>query len=65
MNRQSTKLKRLVRLKIRRKTWMDIHLWLGLILGFFLAIFGLTGSILVFHAEINELLHPEMLTVAP
>ncbi len=41
-------------LKQRRKFWLDIHLWLGLSLGFFMAIFGLTGSILVFHAEINE-----------
>jgi uncharacterized iron-regulated membrane protein len=53
----------LAKLKTRRKIWLDIHLWLGLILGFFLAIFGLTGSILVFHAEINELLNPELLTV--
>lgn len=56
---------RLANIKSRRKAWLDIHLWLGLILGFFLAIFGLTGSILVFHAEINEWLNPDMLTVVP
>ncbi|MGH8499406.1 MAG: PepSY domain-containing protein [Methylococcales bacterium] len=44
---------------------MKVHGWLGLLLGLFLAIFGLTGSILVFHAEINELLNPALLTVTP
>lgn len=56
---------RLTRLKARRKIWLDVHLWLGLILGFFLSLFGITGSILVFHLEINELLHPAQLTVTP
>jgi len=55
---------RLNQLKARRKWWLFVHLWLGLVLGFFLAIFGITGSILVFHAEINELLNPKLLTVA-
>jgi uncharacterized iron-regulated membrane protein len=54
----------LARLKARRKVWLDVHLWLGLVLGLFLSIFGLTGSILVFHAEINELLNPALLTVS-
>lgn len=55
---------KLAKLKTRRKAWLDIHLWLGLILGFFMAIYGLTGSILVFYAEINEMLNPELMTVA-
>lgn len=55
---------RLARLKSRRQFWLSVHLWLGLILGFFFAIFGITGSILVFHAEIDELLNPTLLTVA-
>ncbi|KXK42128.1 PepSY-associated TM helix domain-containing protein, partial [Nitrosomonas europaea] len=55
--------KRLTQLKDRRKFWLDIHLWLGLVLGFLLAIYGVTGSILVFHAEIDELLNPKLLTV--
>ncbi|MDO9106220.1 MAG: PepSY-associated TM helix domain-containing protein [Methylovulum sp.] len=50
-------------LKARRKLWLSVHLWLGLVLGLFLSIFGITGSILVFHAEINELLNPKLLTV--
>ncbi|MGH8475057.1 MAG: PepSY domain-containing protein [Methylococcales bacterium] len=54
---------RLGRLKARRKIWLKVHLWLGLSLGLFLSIFGLTGSLLVFHAEINELLNPALLTV--
>ncbi|MCQ8130546.1 PepSY-associated TM helix domain-containing protein [Methylomonas rivi] len=53
----------LVRLKTRRKLWLQVHLWLGLILGFLLSIYGITGSILVFHAELNEWLHPDLLTV--
>jgi uncharacterized iron-regulated membrane protein len=54
---------RLNRLKTRRKLWLEVHLWLGLILGFFLTVFGITGSILVFQAEIDELLNPRLLTV--
>ncbi|MEQ1558291.1 MAG: PepSY-associated TM helix domain-containing protein [Methyloglobulus sp.] len=51
-------------LKARRKFWLEIHLWLGLALGLFLSIFGITGSILVFYPEIEELLNPGMLVVA-
>jgi uncharacterized iron-regulated membrane protein len=50
--------------KNRRKLWLKVHLWLGLGLGLFISLFGITGSILVFHQEINELLNPAMLTVA-
>ena len=59
----NTQQQHLAKLKTRRKTWLAVHLWLGLALGFFLSIFGITGSILVFHAEINELLNPQLLTV--
>ena len=52
-------------MKARRKLWLKVHLWLGLALGLLLSIFGITGSILVFHAEINELLNPQLLTVSP
>lgn len=51
-------------LKKRRKLWLKVHLWLGLILGFFLALFAVTGSILVFYEEINTLLHPDLMTVS-
>ncbi|PKM10177.1 MAG: peptidase [Gammaproteobacteria bacterium HGW-Gammaproteobacteria-3] len=56
---------RLSRLKSRRKCWLDVHLCLGLTLGLLLAVYGVTGSILVFHAEIDELLNAELLTVTP
>ncbi|MDP1773506.1 MAG: PepSY-associated TM helix domain-containing protein [Methylobacter sp.] len=56
---------RLSRLKLRRKRWLDVHLWLGLILGFLLSIYGITGSILVFYPEIDEWLNSELLIVKP
>lgn len=54
---------RLSRLKARRAIWLNVHLWLGLALGLFLSVLGVTGSILVFWAEIDELLNPTLLTV--
>jgi uncharacterized iron-regulated membrane protein len=51
---------RLLRLKKRRKLWLGVHLWLGLLLGFFLAVFGLTGSILVFYEEIDNVLNADL-----
>jgi uncharacterized iron-regulated membrane protein len=51
---------RLSRLKKRRKLWLSVHLWLGLLLGFFLAVFGITGSILVFYEEIDNVLNAEL-----
>ncbi len=54
---------RLLRLKKRRKLWLSVHLWLGLLLGFFLAVFGLTGSILVFYEEIDNVLNADLRTV--
>ncbi|MEE7625608.1 PepSY-associated TM helix domain-containing protein [Methylobacter sp. Wu8] len=56
---------RLSRLKTRRKNWLVVHLWLGLSLGLLLSIYGVTGSILVFHEEIDEWLNSELLIVKP
>ncbi len=53
----------LKRRQARRKYWLKIHLWLGLSLGLLLSIYGVTGSFLVFYAEIDEYLHPELLVV--
>jgi uncharacterized iron-regulated membrane protein len=53
----------LFRLKKRRKLWLSVHLWLGLLLRFFLAIFGITGSILVFYEEIDNLINTELKVV--
>jgi len=52
-------------LKTRRQLWLKVHLWLGLILGFLLSIYGITGSILVFYPEIDEWLNSELLIVKP
>jgi uncharacterized iron-regulated membrane protein len=60
VQRVDVKHQRLMRLKRRRKIWLDVHLWLGLILGFFLALFGLTGSILVFYEEIDAALNADL-----
>ncbi len=46
--------RKLYRLKARRQRWLTMHLWLGLTLGLLLSIYGITGSILVFYAEIEE-----------
>ncbi len=43
-----------------RKLWLDVHLYLGLSVGAFLVIVGLTGSILVFFHEIDGWLNPEL-----
>lgn len=63
--KQHSPNQRLSRLKTRRKNWLAVHLWLGLSLGFLLSIYGITGSILVFHEEIDEWLSSEMLIVKP
>lgn len=47
-----------------RKRWLTIHLYLGLILGLILATAGITGSLLVFYIELDELLNPELSFVA-
>lgn len=54
------KTQRLQRLKAHRKFWLHIHVWLGLGLGFFLAIVGLTGSVLVFWHEFDQALNPSL-----
>lgn len=56
--------KRLARLQARRKLWLQVHLWLGLIAGALLVLVGLTGSVLVFYPEIDALLNPALFQVA-
>lgn len=48
-----------------RKLWRNVHLWLGLILGFWLSLIGLTGALLVFFYELEEVVHPQLFTVSP
>jgi uncharacterized iron-regulated membrane protein len=55
---------RLARLKARRKLWLDVHLYLGLIAGAILAVVGLTGGMLVFYQEMQEVLNPELAMVS-
>jgi len=43
-----------------RKFWLNIHLYLGLIVGLVFVLEGLTGSILAFYVDIDELLNPEI-----
>ncbi len=47
-----------------KRLW-QLHSWLGLICGVGLLVIGLTGSLLVFHDEIEALLHPRMMQVQP
>lgn len=42
------------RLKNSRKFWLNLHLYAGLIIGFFFVILGLTGSANVFYYELEE-----------
>ena len=56
---------RRARLEARRRLWLDVHLWLGLLVGGFLAIIGLSGSALVFFMELDEALNPSLLLADP
>lgn len=48
-----------------RKTFLKIHLYLGLTVGLLFVLTGLTGSILVFGEEIDRALNPRLLRVEP
>lgn len=43
-----------------RKWWLNIHLYVGLSVGLVLALAGLTGSLLVFYVELDEMLNPHL-----
>jgi uncharacterized iron-regulated membrane protein len=45
----------------RRRPWLSVHRWLGLVLGAWFALVGLTGSILVFEDQVDAFLNPELL----
>src|SRR5262245_20819796 len=44
-----------------RSTWVWLHGWLGLNLGLWFALVGLTGSVLVFEDEVDAFLNPGLL----
>ncbi|HEY8094731.1 MAG TPA: PepSY-associated TM helix domain-containing protein [Methylobacter sp.] len=50
---------------LNREIWIKIHLYLALIAGFFFALMGLTGSISVYRAELDELLNPRLVIEQP
>jgi len=45
-----------------KSRWFSVHRWLGIGLGVWFALVGITGSILVFEDEIDAWLNPELLT---
>ena len=48
-----------------RSLFLNVHLAGGLVAGLFLLILGVTGSILAFESEIDQLLHPSLFKVFP
>ena len=44
--------------------WFSVHKWLGLALGLWFALVGLTGAVLVFEDAVDAWLNPELLTTA-
>ncbi|HVU24730.1 MAG TPA: PepSY-associated TM helix domain-containing protein [Opitutus sp.] len=49
---------------MRKRLW-QLHSWLGLIAGLGLLVIGLTGSLLVFHDELEALVNPGLIRVQP
>lgn len=49
---------------MRKKLW-QLHSWMGLFMGLGLLVIGLTGSLLVFHEEVEALVNPELVRVEP
>lgn len=50
---------------VLRKAVFFIHLWLGLLLGLYAVLVGITGSVLMFQAEIDRALNPRLHHVRP
>jgi len=48
-----------------RQLLFDIHLWLGLVAGAFIAVLAITGSIMAFETELERALHPHRSYVTP
>ncbi|OIK08903.1 hypothetical protein BIV60_25270 [Bacillus sp. MUM 116] len=46
-----------------RKVVGKIHLWLSMLVGIFIVLIGITGSLLVFEPELNHLIHPTLFKV--
>jgi hypothetical protein len=50
------------RRQLARKIWLNIHLYIGLLVGLELALVGFTGSLLVFYRELDAWFNPGVLT---
>jgi uncharacterized iron-regulated membrane protein len=42
-----------------RRFWLNLHLWIGLVAGLLLVVLGISGSALVWHDGLDNLLNPE------
>jgi uncharacterized iron-regulated membrane protein len=51
-------------LKPRRKLWLKVHLYLGLVVGAVFVLIGLTGSLLAFESALDERLNSTLMTVS-
>ncbi len=49
---------------MRKRLW-QLHSWLGLVAGLGLLIMGLSGSLLMFHEELEQVFNPEFVRVSP
>ena len=50
---------------VMRRRLLSVHRWLGILLGVYFVMLGITGSLLVFAREIDRGLNPELLTAPP
>lgn len=46
--------------KSMRRYWLAVHLYFGLLFGFFFALAGITGTILVFYPELDRAINSEL-----
>lgn len=49
-------------MQVRKSRWFSVHRWLGIVLGAWFALVGITGSLLVYEDAIDEWLNPALLT---
>ncbi len=50
---------------LTRATWLKVHLYLALSVGFFFAFMGLSGSISIYREELDGLLNPQLIIEEP
>jgi uncharacterized iron-regulated membrane protein len=48
-----------------RKALFQVHLWLGIALGLYYAVIGITGSIIVYKKELERAMIPRLVRVQP